>query len=36
MINILIEELMFAELWPVYALMFITLLYFIIWSIIKK
>lgn len=36
MINILIKELMLAELWPIYALMFITLLYFIIWSIIEK
>lgn len=36
MINILIEELMLARLYPVYILLVITALYFIVWDIIEK
>ena len=36
MINMLVEELMLAQLWPVYALLAITALYFIVWGIIEK
>lgn len=36
MINMLIEELMLAKLWPIYTLLAITALYFIVWGIIEK
>lgn len=36
MINMLIKELMLTKLWPVYALLAITALYFIVWGIIEK
>lgn len=36
MINILIEELMLAKLYPVYILLIVTALYFIVWDIIEK
>jgi hypothetical protein len=36
MMNTLIDALMLAKLWPVYVLLVVTALYFIIWSIIEK
>ena len=36
MINILIEGLMLAKTWPIYVLLTITAIYFIVWDIIEK
>lgn len=36
MMNALIEGLMLAKLWPVYVLLVVTALYFIVWGIIEK
>lgn len=36
MISALIETLELAKTWPIYALLVITALYFIIWDIIEK
>ena len=36
MINMLIEALMLTKMWPIYALLVITALYFIVWDIIER
>lgn len=36
MMNMMIEALMLAKLWPVYVLLIITAIYFIVWGIIEK